>query len=186
MRKQNLLLLAAGFLLAASTTLTSCGGDDDDEFNVSPNTPEQPEGGQGSGDTPGSNETSYGYIEPYLQWGASHEQVVAWMKSNTSDFLSTIDMPTQLTYTRYKPYTQVTYMIPAEDYKLMMVSVSYFECKDSASLLSMIEKSYGCKLQVDPDNDKRFYADGVVINSKKTNIKILVNDFIVVQFQLDE
>lgn len=186
MKKYLSILCASFFALTMTVSFSSCSKEDDD---LGINTPEQPTGGQEQGGSGNDHPTTgKGYVEPCLQWGANGEEIKSWMKKHTQGFNTTIDQPLSLTFTCYKPYVQIAYaLVDPEKPGLMMATVSYFECTDPLSILENVEKSYNCKITAEPYAENRYFAEDVVINSKKTDITaVLLGTIFSIQFKLDE
>ena len=130
---------------------TACGGDDKDD------------------DMPGG-ESSVVYIEPCFNWGASLEEVKAWMANNPYE----LQMDQYLLYyVKSDGTAAINYMFDGNIEGLYLSQVIY-EAKDSgvlSSLISQTEKRYNTTLRKVQEGQYTAYLGNAVVGSK-TNILV--------------
>ena len=131
---------------------TACGGDDKDD------------------DMPGG-ESSVVYIEPCFNWGASLEEVKAWMANNPYE----LQMDQYLLYYVKSDGTAVNnYMFDGNIEGLYLSQVIY-EAKDSgvlSSLISQTEKRYNTTLRKVHEGQYTAYLGNAVVGSRMVGIVI--------------
>ena len=131
---------------------TACGGDDKDD------------------DMPGG-ESSVVYIEPCFNWGASLEEVKAWMANNPYE----LQMDQYLLYyVKSDGTAAINYMFDGNIEGLYLSQVIY-EAKDSgvlSSLISQTEKRYNTTLRKVHEGQYTAYLGNAVVGSRMVGIVI--------------
>jgi len=131
---------------------TACGGDDKDD------------------DMPGG-ESSVVYIEPCFNWGASLEEVKAWMANNPYE----LQMDQYLLYyVKSDGTAAINYMFDGNIEGLYLSQVIY-EAKDSgvlSSLISQTEKRYNTTLRKVQEGQYTVYLGNAVVGSRMVGIVI--------------
>lgn len=173
MKKIYFSLIAAVLMSGFAVTFTSCNKD--------------------SGEIPSSYEYAeggYRYVEPCLLWGASKDQVSLWMNSHASNFNLTTQDDRTLMYTLQSPFTQIMYLFDIAKPGLCNVTVTYFSAKALSDVISKVEKTYDCKMEVEDDEPNSYSAYGVMVNGRRTNIAVVARTAngigaVLVNFDLD-
>ncbi len=131
---------------------TACGGDDKDD------------------DLPGG-ESSVVYIEPCFNWGASLEEVKAWMASKPFELQMDQYL---LCYIKSDGTAAINYMFDGNIEGLYFSQVIY-EAKDSgvlSSLISQTEKRYNTSLRKVQEGQYTVYMGNAVVGGRMVGIAI--------------
>ena len=142
-------------------------------------------GGDDKNDAPDDG-SSVVYIEPCFNWGASLEDVKAWMANKS--FELQIDQ-FMLCYIKSDGTAGINYMFDGNIEGLYMSQVIY-EAKDSkvlSSLISQTEKRYNTTLRKSQDDKYDLYTGNAIIGGRTVGIMITPgNDTVEVLFGVPE
>ena len=152
MKKDFLKFSLFGILAVVTMCMfTACGGDDNDD---APN-----------------NGSSVVYIEPCFNWGASLEEVKAWMANKPFD----LQMDQYLLYyVKSDGTAAINYMFDGNIEGLYFSQVIY-EAKDSgvlSSLISQTEKRYNTTLRKVQEGQYTAYMGNAVVGGRMVGIVI--------------
>jgi len=153
-------------LMAATTLFTSCGGDDDE---IDPTDPNE------------KTSSQFNYVEPYLQWGASKEEVNNYMQNQKGFTKEEYDYPYCYTVVYYNDQFGITYQInpstSSDDFTptgLKYVSVIFRHAYEPEEVINKLENLYGGKFEIEQTEEdgvnRKCYVNVVVINGRKSGI----------------
>lgn len=152
MKKQSLKFSVLAMLaMMAMCIFTACGGDDNDDA---------PDNGSG-----------IAYIEPCFKWGASLEEVKAWMASKPFELQMDQYL---LCYIKSDGTAAINYMFDGNIEGLYFSQVIY-EAKDSgvlSSLISQTEKRYNTSLRKVQEGQYTVYMGNAVVGGRMVGIAI--------------
>lgn len=138
-------------MAVVAMTITSCGGDDDKDIDA---------GG-----------ASVVYVEPCFNWGATIDEVKAWMTGKPWNLQYDQYI---LMYTNSDETCSITYMFDTNYpglYYSMVQYLSYSETKLQA-IISETEKRYGTKLTKQVEGQYVGYTGYATINGKYTGVAV--------------
>ena len=167
MKKQSIKFsVLAMIAMMTMCMFIACGGDDND-------------------DAP-DNGSSIAYIEPCFKWGASLEEVKAWMEGKP--FVLQMDQY-MLYYIKTDGTAAINYMFDGNIDGLYFSMVTY-EAKDSgvlSSLISQTEKRYNTTLRKVQEGQYTAYMGNAVVGGRMVGIVITPrNDAVEVLFAIPE
>lgn len=167
MKKQSIKFsVLAMIAMMTMCMFIACGGDDND-------------------DAP-DNGSSIAYIEPCFKWGASLEEVKAWMEGKPFELQMDQYM---LYYIKTDGTAAINYMFDGNIDGLYFSMVTY-EAKDSgvlSSLISQTEKRYNTTLRKVQEGQYTAYMGNAVVGGRMVGIVITPrNDAVEVLFAIPE
>ena len=165
-RQKSIIFLMAVMAIMTMCLFTACGDDDKDDA---------PDSGSG-----------IAYIEPCFKWGASLEEVKAWMEGKPYE----LQMDQYLLYyVKTDGTAAINYMFDGNIDGLYFSMVTY-EAKDSgvlSSLISQTEKRYNTSLRKVQEGQYTAYMGNAVVGGRMIGIAITPrNDAVEVLFAVPE
>lgn len=164
MKKKNLAnLLMMALAVLCSISLTACGGDDDD-------TP-----GRGSGSSGSTTE----YVEPYLNWDATADQVRADMANDGWQLLSEANNILQYTHNRYPGVVVTLGVLYSQRLTTSQVAFQNVPASFLSTVVNEVKTRYNVTWE---EAGNSYYGKGIA-NGKAISVSIIHSTgTVIVQF----